>query len=895
MAAIGELVEVTSVSSATEDLISSLRIQPADLEGQHGRVLGPGQRSPEHLVATFDGNVVSLPATSLRSFQPRPAAGGHSTLSTSVGRKEAPRFDLVWPSTPEYVKQFQSDLAEALRVNSFCLTQTFSSKELRQQAVDEAFEMKDWSLPDKEYEVPYLGYQNSTKHAILPMDGGGRLGTLALAQIDELIMEVGVLLAPLAESTLGCSLHGKQGSMVRIPLGADSDENRLRPAERRQSLFHDGQAEVFGHLNWMGRRRLCVMFFVENDGGEVVLHPSTAAKGSRDIRLSLAKNQLLVFLPDQLGYTYRPLGRRSLVVQSFFLTKPYLRDPGDYRVVDMPIQFQGERVHVKAMNMLFPGGCSNVSQAQAMWTTGTDCAVKLPFIRWDVEPYYSPEKFAKPLYTCHSSCFEDGLLFSFDNDFFGISYVEAELMSFSQRKLLEVGTEALYSGGYPREACRGLEMGVYTGDAGDNWMFMPTMLEAMATGSNKNVHMGRNMGVNASRLSHIMGLRGPAIGIDTACSSSLVAMSHACRTMVRSQPGQPTPTAHACDIAKSLVMGVNLCDGYATIFAYCAATMLSDKGRCFTFDEAANGFSRGEGIGALFLQLGSSDEEAQSMYACVIGSATNQDGRSASMTAPHGPSQQQCIRASMREAGLKPSQINIAECHGTGTALGDPIEVGALRDVMKDRDEDPIIMTSGKSNFGHLEACAGLGGIVKCVLMLNGMTGTSNVHLRALNPHIDHNGYPAVFIDDMVDINSNNRGVSGVSSFGVGGTNARGDLWARCSIGHKKTHSINTFNEARLRSALYERVTRNGAPGPAPGDQLFLVRANTGWSKKEEMEGSWSSGSWQATFKMGKSGSEKFRIILNGDASQAFYPGADSPDRASYDLGCGPDWGFGER
>jgi len=831
MTAIGELVVVTSVTSATEDLVSSLQIQPADLNGQHGRVLGPGQRSPEHLVATFDGNIVSLPDTSLRSFEPRPA-GSHSNSSSSAGRTEAPTFDLVWPSTPEDVKPFQSDLAEALRVNGFCLTQTFSSKELRQEAVDEAFKLKDWSLPNKEYEVPYLGYHNSTKYANLPMDGGGRLGTLALAQIDQLITEVGVLLSPLAESTLGFSLHGKQGSMIRIPLGADSDESRLRPAERRQSLFHDGQAEVFGHLNWMDRRRLCVMFLVENDGGEVILHPTTATKDSRQIRLPLKRNQLLVFLPDQLGYTYRPLGRRSLMVQSFFLTKPYLREPGDYRVVDMPAQFQGERVHIPAMSLLFPGSCNAVSEVRAMWTTGTDCAVKLPILRWDCEPYYSPEKFEKPLYTCHSACFEDSWLFSFDNDFFSISHHEAEMMSFAQRKLLEVGTEALYRGGYPREACRGLEMGVYTGDAGTNWVMMPPVLEAMNTSSSKHIEMGKSMSINASRLSHVMGLRGPAIGVDTACSSSLVAMSHACRTMVRSQPGQPTPTAHAGDIAKSLVMGVNLCDGPHTLFAYCAATMVSPMGRSFTFDESANGFLRGEGVGALFLQLGSSDEEAQNMYACVIGSASNQDGRSASMTAPHGPSQQQCIRASMREAGLKPSQIAIAECHGTGTALGDPIEVGALRDVMKDRDEDPIIMTSGKSNFGHLEACAGLAGIVKCVMMLNGMTGNSNVHLRALNPHIDHNGYPAVFIDDMVDINSNNRGVSGVSSFGVGGTNARGDLWARCRIGYKKTDGINTFNDARLRSALYERVARTGTPGPAPGDQLFLVRANTGWSKK---------------------------------------------------------------
>jgi len=286
------------------------------------------------------------------------------------------------------------------------------------------------------------------------------------------------------------------------------------------------------------------------------------------------------------------------------------------------------------------------------------------------------------------------------------------------------------------------------------------------------------------------------------------------------------------------------------------------------------------------VQLGSTEEEANKMLACVIGTNVNQDGRSASMTAPHGPSQQKCILASMQEAGLKPSQITIAECHGTGTALGDPIEVGALREVMKDRDEDAIIMTSGKSNFGHMEACAGLGGLAKCITMLNAMSGGPNVHLRSLNPHIDYVGYPAVFIDEMVDVNCN-RGVSGVSSFGVGGTNARGDLWGRCLRGAKATTGVNTFQEARLRAALYSRVKSYGRPGPQMGDKVYLVRAGDGWSESQEME--LREGSWEATLVM-SSRKEKFRFILNEDPAQSFYPESDSPQKACYQLARGPDW-----
>merc|ERR550532_3500216 len=121
------------------------------------------------------------------------------------------------------------------------------------------------------------------------------------------------------------------------------------------------------------------------------------------------------------------------------------------------------------------------------------------------------------------------------------------------------------------------------------------------------------------------------------------------------------------------------------------------------------------------------------MLACLMGTNVNQDGRSASLSAPHGPSQQQCIKASMAEAGLKAGEISIAECHGTGTSLGDPIEVGALRDTMKDR-HIPIVMTSAKSNFGHTEAAAGICGIGRCLTMLNAMVGACNLHLKNLNP-----------------------------------------------------------------------------------------------------------------------------------------------------------------
>ncbi|CAE7448881.1 ppsA [Symbiodinium sp. KB8] len=180
----------------------------------------------------------------------------------------------------------------------------------------------------------------------------------------------------------------------------------------------------------------------------------------------------------------------------------------------------------------------------------------------------------------------------------------------------------------------------------------------------------------------------------------------------------------------------------------CAATMLSYKGRAFTFDVGADGFIRGEGCCGVHLAAENDAERAagERSLAIVMGSCANQDGRSASLTAPHGPSQQMCIRASLAEARLSPGEVQIGECHGTGTALGDPIEIGAMKSVqMGKRSDNPLLHASAKSNVGHEEANAGTCGFIKVVMLLNGGVSTPNPHLTTLNPHLDVSAYPVMF------------------------------------------------------------------------------------------------------------------------------------------------------
>jgi len=251
--------------------------------------------------------------------------------------------------------------------------------------------------------------------------------------------------------------------------------------------------------------------------------------------------------------------------------------------------------------------------------------------------------------------------------------------------------------------------------------------------------------------------------------------------MRRREPDQ-NMSAIDSGLKDALIIGVNTLVGQGSYISLSGPGMLSQKGRCFTFDHSADGFARGEGIGSVLLKHCVNNVESVDRIAMLIGSSVNQDGRSASMTAPHGPSQQQVINASMREAGVSPRLITICECHGTGTALGDPIEVGALRGcIFKGGERDtPILKTSAKSNIGHLEAGAGIAGFIKCCLMLNYSAGAPNCHLMNLNPHLDVGGYPVYFETELADYGQNS-GLTGVSSFGFGGTNARADVWSHAT------------------------------------------------------------------------------------------------------------------
>ncbi|UUM20780.1 SDR family NAD(P)-dependent oxidoreductase [Mycoavidus sp. SF9855] len=349
----------------------------------------------------------------------------------------------------------------------------------------------------------------------------------------------------------------------------------------------------------------------------------------------------------------------------------------------------------------------------------------------------------------------------FDAGFFRISPREAELLDPQQRLLLEVAWEALESAAIAPAMLRGTRSGVFVGMmAGD----YEGLIAQHGSEADLNAHFatGTACSVAAGRLSYFFDWQGPALSIDTACSSSLVAVHTAYRSLLNRE----------CNLA--LAAGVNLLLDEKRFLAYEQAGMLSPHGRCRTFDASADGYVRGEGCAAVILKrLSDAQADEDPILAVLRGSAINQDGSSSGLTAPNQLAQQAVIEAALAQAGVAPHEIGYLEAHGTGTKLGDPIEVMAAAQVLGAGrpDDQPLLVGSLKSSIGHLEAAAGIAGLIKTVLSIQHGVMPAQLHFETPNLHIPWARLP-VRVVTQTQLWPAGRKRAGISSFGFSGTNA---------------------------------------------------------------------------------------------------------------------------
>src|SRR5262249_12220705 len=271
-----------------------------------------------------------------------------------------------------------------------------------------------------------------------------------------------------------------------------------------------------------------------------------------------------------------------------------------------------------------------------------------------------------------------------------------------QRLLLEVAWEALERAGLNATTLQGSRTGVFVGvSVSDYARHLAGLGDACI---DPYFITGNSLNAIAGRLCHILGLHGPAMALDTACSSSLVALHLACQAL---RTGD-------CDAA--LACGVNVVLSPDAMVAASQARMLSPDGRCKTFDASADGYARGEGCGVVVLKrLADALADGDRVHAVVRGSAVNHDGASSGFTVPNGAAQQAVISRALAVAGVEPREISYVETHGTGTVLGDPIELAALASVLREGRsiEHPLLVGAVKTNIGHLESAAGIASVIK--------------------------------------------------------------------------------------------------------------------------------------------------------------------------------------
>lgn len=349
----------------------------------------------------------------------------------------------------------------------------------------------------------------------------------------------------------------------------------------------------------------------------------------------------------------------------------------------------------------------------------------------------------------------------FDHGFFGVSGREAESMDPQQRLLLEVAWEALEDAGLDVPALAESPTGVFIGSCTNDYARLQ-----LAQAEALNAHMGTGgaASVQAGRIAYALGLQGPALVVDTACSSSLVALHLACASL------------RADESRLAIVGGVNMILSPDATAIFDDANMLAADGRCKTFDADADGYVRGEGCGVVILKpLRTAKLDGDRILAVVRGSAVNQDGRSTGLTAPNVLSQEALLRAAYAVAGVSPADVGMIEAHGTGTPLGDPIEVDALTRVFGGPRADgaPCHLGSVKTNVGHLEGAAGMAGLLKAILAIRHGEVYPHLHLTQLSPYLSLAGTPFVIPAALAAWATGDRPrQAGVSSFGFSGTNA---------------------------------------------------------------------------------------------------------------------------
>mmetsp|Transcript_60186 Transcript_60186/g.105468 ORF Transcript_60186/g.105468 Transcript_60186/m.105468 type:complete len:947 (-) Transcript_60186:153-2993(-) len=730
-------------------------------------------------------------------------------------------------------------------------------------------------------------------------------------------------LAPFMKEAFGFTIMGKTPAMLAMPITDLEDEIKYyaNPPTNKE-------ADTF--LALMARRKMCMLQFMGPASGKLTLLPKSTSLPQ--VTIDAKPNTVVLLVAGMYDYSYEATGE-TVTLLSWFIS-----DNNSYRVTTSGTSSalavttstflpgipppRGEAFAITGIGAKDP---ANINDEGGFWTavnySGVDGFQMIPSTRFDTDAYIDWEDQNRATRTGKSYCRHQGHVDGldwFDNKFFNIPDAETWGMDPCQRTICDVGWGALENAGFDAQTLRkdSAHVGVYVGISGSDW---PTTcdqsLEFPKFVQSPN---GQPETFIANRFSFVMNLKGPSFIANTACSASLVAANNA-KTQMKS-PFDPLEGA--------LVAGINLNLAAGTWIGNCAGNMLSFIGRSFSFSVSADGYGRGEGSSAVYIKRA---EFSKDIYATMMGSNANSDGRSASLTAPNGPAQQRLLRSILDEVKISTNECDQYEAHGTGTSLGDPIELGACIKVLGKNRAEPLVVSCHKGNFGHLEGGAGISGFIKCVLQCGHLMGCPINHLNVLNPNITLDGFPGL-LTDMPTLYRCDSAYVGVSGFGYGGTNAHCMMYGKkyeAAFQEKvlDPRQLRLENLKKVRAApppeinatadSFEDWTSTGIPHlTAKEDDAFYVDllpgGKTQWREIIEPDApaeelvpfiqgsfnSWSAdmlepseaieGLFTCEVDIGASGEESFQIVLDADPDLALYPVTPFCSRKSGKVG-GPD------
>jgi acyl transferase domain-containing protein/NADP-dependent 3-hydroxy acid dehydrogenase YdfG len=442
-------------------------------------------------------------------------------------------------------------------------------------------------------------------------------------------------------------------------------------------------------------------------------------------------------------------------------------------------EYSNESIAIIGMSCRFPGGANNLKEYWRVVSQGIDSVTIIPGSRFNIDDYYDSDINAPHKTYVRGGAFIDSVDL-FDAEFFNMHPREVRALDPQQRLLLEVCWEALENAGINASDIYGTKSSVFVGIMSNEYDSLIETSEECGYLEAQAV-TGNLISTAAGRLSYFFGLKGPSISVDTACSSSLVAIDLACESL----KNNTSNLAMAC--------GVNLILTPKGFIKFGKIGALSKDSHCKTFDKEADGYARGEGCGVVVLKrFSDAVRDNNKIMAIIKASGVNQDGKSSSLTAPNGESQETLIRQAIADAQLEPNQISYIEAHGTGTSLGDPIEIRSLGNILCEKRDisNPLIIASVKTNIGHTESAAGIAGVIKTVLAMKHKKIPPHINFKELNPEINLNAIPAMIPLELMDWKPlNNKRIAGVSSFAISGTNAH------VIIEESTNDSVNTQDE----------------------------------------------------------------------------------------------------